>query len=168
MVGTLVRLKLTLLKRSLQGQAATIIGLVMAGLYALGALVWLSVVLLRLRGAAQQLHGGSTTVGCAVLTLGWPLGTLLLAPSLIGGSAENSMASGRGILFPPIFSMLLMGSLAVAQEISYDGTPLWMHISAGISGRAALAGLAVALRGAALRDGAAGRFSDLGRPGAGP
>lgn len=379
MVGTLVRLKLTLLRRSLQGQTAKIIGLVVIGLYALGALVWLSVALLGLRGAPVALHGGATTAGFAALTLGWPLGTLLvsgsdqtldpgrfalfpvrarqlmpgllvsglvgiggiftvllalvqavswstaavplalavvaailgcatcillartaaatfssalstrryrdgaalllgllalgsgvgiqlvmrwlgnidqlerraarlasvaswtpfgwawalpwdaatgrwgqlaahaalavalvavlwllwerslsraltsplesggaggrakahsvvdrlvpsgpvgaiasrslrywrrdprhlvlaasvllmpvlmLAPSLIGGSAENSLASGRGILFPPIFSMLLMGSLAVAQEISYDGTPLWMHISAGISGRA--------------------------------
>ncbi|MEL4358141.1 MULTISPECIES: hypothetical protein [unclassified Luteococcus] len=114
MVGTLVRLKLTLLRRSLQGQTAKIIGLVVIGLYALGALGWLSVALMGLRLASDQLHGGATTVGFAALTLGWPLGTLLVSGS------DQTLDPGRFALFP-VSARQLMPGLLVSGLVGIGG-----------------------------------------------
>lgn len=64
---------------------------------------------------------------------------LVFLPLLLGGEEVPK----QFIAFTPLFAALMAGS-AVAWDISYDGSSLWMQISAGVTGRDDRMGRAIA------------------------
>lgn len=60
---------------------------------------------------------------------------IMIAPTLLGQDSDGIDAFGRGALVLPVFAALMVGSTTVAQEISLDGSALWMQIVAGLPGR---------------------------------
>jgi len=57
---------------------------------------------------------------------------LVVGPMLLDGGVQED---GAEVLAAPVFVLLALASLMVAQEISYDGSALWMVVSAGVRGR---------------------------------
>ncbi|MFC6359125.1 hypothetical protein [Luteococcus peritonei] len=57
---------------------------------------------------------------------------LIAAPVLV--NQGDSMSMGRGVLAFPVGAMIVVMGMVVAQEIGYDGSALWMEISAGVRG----------------------------------
>lgn len=71
MVAHLLRLKLTLLRNSLRRSPWQLVGMAFAGLYALGLVGMLVVVLVLLRGAGIELAHTAVVLGGAAAVLGW-------------------------------------------------------------------------------------------------
>jgi ABC-2 type transport system permease protein len=60
----------------------------------------------------------------------------LIAPVIIiATSLLNPDGSAAVAVFAPVLLSLLIGA-SVAQDLSYDGTALWTHVSAGVTGEA--------------------------------
>lgn len=60
---------------------------------------------------------------------------ILVNPGDLGDGAGFDPAGDSMLLMYPVLGALLMGSLTVATELSYDGSALWMQMSAGLRGR---------------------------------
>lgn len=107
MVGTLVRLKLRLFGRGVRGQTGKIVALVFGALYLFGIFVAVAIGLVALRGAGLGVRGALTTLGFSILTVMWPLITLVMAGS------DQTLDPGRFALFPVRARQLLPGLLVV-------------------------------------------------------
>lgn len=70
---------------------------------------------------------------------------LMVAPMLLNPSDDMHLLGSSAILLYPVLGLLVMGAMSVAGEINYDGSALWMPISAGIRGRQDRWGRIVAL-----------------------
>lgn len=105
-------------------------------------------------GLAQRLYPATPTGAVATRSLTYwrrdprylsSLAGLLIAPIIVAvATANRSQGVGVGIaVFVPTLIALLLGAIA-AQDLSYDGTALWTHITAGLAGSADRAGRALA------------------------
>ncbi len=73
------------------------------------------------------------------------LGGICVAPIVIIATQLIDTGSGSrpAAAFAPVFLALLVGSV-VTNDISYDGSALWLHVAAGVPGRVDRVGRAVA------------------------
>lgn len=106
MVGTLVRLQLKLGFRAVRRNVGVMIALVIGYLYALGFVVAAEVGFAVLRRTSVGLIGVVTTVCFGLITLVWPLFTLLVA------GMDQTLDPGRFALFPVPARQLMPGLLA--------------------------------------------------------
>ncbi|WP_157438960.1 hypothetical protein [Aestuariimicrobium kwangyangense] len=109
MVGTLLRLQLKLSWRAVRRNVGILIALAIGGLYALGFVLAAVAGLTLLRGQPLSLAGVVTTLGFALVTVGWPMVTLLVA------GMDQTLDPGRFALFPVRARQLMPGLLAVSQ-----------------------------------------------------
>ena len=117
MVAVLVRLKLSLLRRSFTRSGWAAFGMVVAYLYALGVVVPLTVGLVVLRDAPVDVARGLSVSGFAALSLGW-----LLFPLLLSG-VDETLDPARFALLPVPARRLLPG-LVVASFLGAPGMAL--------------------------------------------
>lgn len=104
----------------------------------------------RRHGFAERLYPATPTGAVASRSLRYwrrdprylsSLASLSIAPIVIV-VATSTQSSSRGApigAFVPVFMALLLGAV-VSQDLSYDGTALWTHITAGIPGQVDRAG----------------------------
>jgi ABC-2 type transport system permease protein len=113
-VALLVRLKLTLLKNSLKRSTWRTVGLIIAIIYALGAVVLVIAGLVGLRLASLALTADVTVIAYAALSLGW-----LLMSMLVFGVDETIDPAKFALL--PVRAQELLPGLLIAGLISAPG-----------------------------------------------
>src|SRR4051812_34197908 len=114
MVALLVRLKLTLLRNSLRRSAWRLVGLVVAGIYALGLVLAVLVGLVVLRSASLATTADVTVLGYSFLTVGW-----LLLSLLVFGVDETVDPAKFALL--PVRAPELLPGLLVAGFVGVPG-----------------------------------------------
>ncbi|MGJ6981259.1 hypothetical protein ACSDQ9_12150 [Aestuariimicrobium soli] len=122
MVGTLVRLQLKLGWRSARRNVGVMIAIIIGYLYGLGFVAAALAGLTALRAQPVVLAGIVTTLGFGLVTLVWPLVTLLVA------GMDQTLDPGRFALFPVRARQLMPGLLAA----SLTGVGALVTIALGI------------------------------------
>jgi ABC-2 type transport system permease protein len=113
-VALLVRLKLTLLRNGLRRSVWRLVGLVIAGIYALGLVVAVLAGMVALRSTGVALTADVTVLAYSFLTLGW-----LLLSLLVFGVDETVDPSKFALL--PVRARELLPGLLVAGAIGVPG-----------------------------------------------
>src|SRR4051794_15658134 len=114
MVALLVRLKLTLLRNSLRRSAWRLVGLVVAGIYALGLVLAFLVGMVVLRSASLATTADVTVLGYSFLTVGW------LVLSLLVFGVDETVDPAKFALLP-VRARELVPGLLVAGAIGVPG-----------------------------------------------
>src|SRR4051794_40679375 len=114
MVALLVRLKLTLLRNSLRRSAWRLVGLVVAGIYALGLVLAVLVGMVVLRSASLATTADVTVLGYSLLTVGW------LVLSLLVFGVDETVDPAKFALLP-VRARELVPGLLVAGAIGVPG-----------------------------------------------
>ncbi|MFL6063856.1 MAG: hypothetical protein ACJ72G_04225 [Friedmanniella sp.] len=114
MVALLVRLKLTLLRNSLRRSVWRLVGLVLAGIYALGLVLAVLVGMVVLRSASLATTADVTVLGYSFLTVGW------LVLSLLVFGVDETVDPAKFALLP-VRARELVPGLLVAGAIGVPG-----------------------------------------------
>ena len=109
MVAHLLRLKLTLLRNGLRRSRWQLVGMAIAGLYALGVVVTLVLALVLLRNAGQEVAHTAVVLGGAAAMLGW--GVVPLAASATDMTLDPARFTTFAIPLPQLLAGLALGGL---------------------------------------------------------
>lgn len=147
MVAHLLRLKLALLRNGLRRSPWQLVGMVLAGLYALGVLATVGMVLVALRSAPHEVAYTAVVLGGAAAIVGWGI------IPVVASAADLTLDPARFTTFAVPLPQLLAG-LALAGLLGVPGTATLLAALATIATWStgtvpALAALAGALLGVA-------------------
>ncbi|MHC6592311.1 transporter [Arthrobacter sp. C152] len=109
MVAHLLRLKLTLLRNGLRRSRWQLVGMAIAGLYALGVVATLILALVLLRTASQEIAHTAVVLGGAAAVLGW--GIIPLVASATDMTLDPARFTTFAIPMPQMLAGLALGGL---------------------------------------------------------
>ncbi len=114
MVAIVCALKLRLVRNGLRRSVLRLVGLILGGLYALGLVAVAIVGLVALRAAGPAIAASVTTIGFALLTLGWTIMSLLVF-------GVDETVDPRRFALLPVRARELVPGLTVAGLIGVPG-----------------------------------------------